>query len=249
MNELPPLAPPPENPTGVTKPASKGMSGCVKALLIVVGLFACAMLAIGIFVWQLVSWINNTTELQPATYPPIMLSAGEKEDVQRVLEALSSAKTNGTEFDEYVTPTVFNGALEQIFEGERAKGKKDVPVAMRFALTPDAITTRFTAIVTAEKAGKTDLPADTPLYVNVEGAFDIEIEDGRLKSAEIKSVKVGSKDTPWLINWVVKQKLKESRDLAKVNADEENNPLRAVKLLKREGDRIHIVLNGKKIPE
>jgi len=238
-----PVFPPPPGPT-------KGMSGCLKLLLIVAGILAFFMLIVGIVVWQVVSWVTNMVQPQPVAFAPMTLSAGEQEDVQRILQGLNDAKQKGLEFDEYLTPQVFNGTLERLLQGERDKGKQDVPVGVRGAIEGGAMRVQFSAKAdqkALETAGKQN--ATTPFYVNGEVTFDLEIADGQAKVVKLESLKLGGRQAPAILMWIIRKQVDEALKLQNVKKGNGENPFGAVKVLKREGDRLHLVLDGKKIPD
>lgn len=243
-NQAPaPVFPPPPAP-------SKGMSGCLKALLIVAGILAFFMLVVGIVVWQVVSWFANMVQTEPVTYAPLALSAGEQEDVQRILVGLNDAKQKAQEFDEYVTPQVFNGVVEKILQGERDKGKKDVPLGLRGGFDGGSIKLQVSAKADQKQldtAGKQN--ATIPYYVNAEAIFDLEIVDGEAKAVKIQSLKLGGREAPTVLHWIIRNQLDEELKKHKNQKGKGENPFGAVKLLKREGDRLHLVLDGKKMPD
>lgn len=226
------------------------MSGCLKILLIVAGFLAFCVLVVGIFVWQFVSWVQNMVVPTPTAFAPLALSAGEKEDVQRVIQGLTDAKQKRQEFDEYVTPSVFNGVLEQILQDERKKGKQDVPLGVRIGFEGGSMTFKFSAVANAEQlnaAGKQG--ATTPYYMNGEAAFDLEVVDGEPKAVKIERLKLGGRETPSVVMWFLRKTLDEELKKNKLRDANGKNPFEAVKLLKREGDRLHVILDGRKIPD
>jgi len=238
-----PIYPPPPGPT-------KGMSGCLKLLLVVAGILAFLMLIVGIVVWQVVSWFSNMVQPQPVTYAPLTLSAGEQEDVQRILQGLTEAKQKGMEFDEYVTPQVFNGVVERILQGERDKGKKDVPLGFRGSFDGTAMKVQLSAVADQKQldtAGKQN--ATIPYYVNGEATFDLEVADGEAKSIKVQSLKLGGREAPAILMWVIRTQVDEALKQQKIKNKNGENPFGAVKVLKREGDRLHLVLDGKKMPD
>jgi len=246
----PPIAPAPHPAFPPPAKPAQGMSGCLKALLIVAGFLAFCMLIVGIVVWQIVSWLSNMVQPAPVTFAPLTLSAGEQEDVQRILQGLTDAKQKGQEFDEYVTPTVFNGVLDKILQGERDKGKKDVPLGVRAGFDGGSMKIQFSAVADQKQldtAGKQG--ATIPYYMNGEATFDLEIADGEAKKIKVQSLKLGGREAPALIMWVIRTQLDEALKQQNVKKSNGENPFGAVKLLKREGDRLHLVLDGKKMPD
>jgi hypothetical protein len=244
-----PLAPPPPSQQPAPK---KKTSGCLKALLIVVGAVAICMIITGVIVYRAVTWLTQAPQPAPAVYAPLQLSDGEQEDINRIISSIEQAKNkNGVVEETSITPAVFNGVIEKILEGERFKHpeKQDIPLALRGGFVNNQMHLKFTTQMTPEQIKAQNLPSSTPLYINAEAVFNIEIVEGEIKQLSVDRVVIGGKDAPFL--WrlftnhfidVVRQenqKLKSSPD----------NPLAAIKLLKREGDRLHLVLDGKKMRE
>lgn len=256
-NAAGPLAPPsspvsgPVGPAGFPPPPKpSGMSGCLKVLLIVAGFLALLMLLIGILVWQTVSWVQNIAQPTPITFPALTPSAGEQEDIQRVLQGLNDAKQKGQEFDEYMTPAVFNGVLDRILQGERAKGKPEVPLGVRGSFVGDAIKLELSTQAdqkALEAAGKQG--SATPYYVNAEAVFKLEIVDNEAKAIELKQLKVGGRDAPGILMWVIRKQTEAFMLESKNLKNRPDNPFGAIKLLRREGERLHLILDGKKMPD
>jgi hypothetical protein len=233
MDQINPQSSPPPQPRPV-------MSGCLKALLVVAAILVVAMLALGFVVWRTVSWLQNAVTPTPVTAAPLNLSAGEKEDVQRVARGLHEAKMNKTEFDEYMTPAVFNGVFEQILKGEKEKGKKG-PEFLRVEFDGENIKVKTCA--------QNEDTSQGVQYWNGEAVFQLEIKDGEVKQAELAKLFGNGREAPSVIMWIVRNALKQKLEEQKTRVGKDENPLGAIRLLKREKDRIHLVLDGKKIKD
>jgi hypothetical protein len=245
-----PLAPPPLQPLQDSKP--KKTSGCLKALLIVVGAVVICMIIVGTMVYRAVSWLTHAPQPTPAIYEPLKLSEGEQEDVNRILVSLDQAKKKDSIVEETsITPEVFNGVIEKILEGERLKHpeKKDIPLALRGGFTGNQMHLKFTAPITDEQAKAQNLPTGTPLYVNAEAVFNIEIVEGEIKQLTVDRVAIGGKDAPFLWRLFTNQLIEMTRQENQKLKKSPDNPLAAIKLLKREGDRLHLIIDGKKLRE
>ncbi|HYG78277.1 MAG TPA: hypothetical protein VEK08_24960 [Planctomycetota bacterium] len=220
--------------------------GCFKFFLIIAGACAFAFLICGILVWQSVSWLKNAPDPVPATYEPLKLSGGEQEDVERVIIEIEKAKNAGKLYEDYVTPAVFNGLFEKIFEGERLKGKKDVPLAFRVGLVDkDKLSLKFTSPIVDQPS-----PDGKPLYINAEIDFEVEIVDGELRKAKVHRLHLRKREAPLLsrmvVNWFVDQaRMGTFKD--KQGEDQMKEGLKSIKLLKRDGARIHFILDGKEM--
>lgn len=232
----------------VQPPPQKSSFGCLKILAILAGVIALVLVVIVVLVWQTISWVKNAPETTMATYPPLQLSAGEKEDVDRIITKLWAAQPNKAIVDEYVSPEVFNGVMEKIIEEERKKSanKSDQPAYVRGGFNgPDMelkITTPFT-----------DASTKQTQYVNVDIIFDCEIEDGKFKQLEVKQLLVHDAPPPFIarsyINMITKAL--QQGNMQQVNAQNgQKNPLEGlevIKQLKREGNKVHFVIDGSKM--
>jgi hypothetical protein len=248
MNDQPtvPSQPTPGIPPSPIVQPKQSMSGCLKVFLWVAGFLAFIFLIIAILVWQSISWLKNAPESKIATYPALKMSPGEEEDINRVIAAIEQAKARDGLCEEYITANVFNGLLEKILEGDRAKGKKDVPLFLRAALAEDnKLELKVTQpMKDGEKAGD-----GSPLYVNVEVVFQLEIVDGELRQANVDKLVLRGREAPFLSRVVVNQVVKGIKAESQQNKNSKDNKLAAIKLLRRDGERIHIILDGKKLRE
>ncbi|HYF52433.1 MAG TPA: hypothetical protein VEJ63_23705 [Planctomycetota bacterium] len=227
-------------------PQKKSGIGCLGILAIIAGVMAVVMLIVGILVWQAISWVKNAPESTIAVAEPLNLSEGEKEDVARIVRALTTAGHEDKTIDESVTPRVFNGVIEFIMKEEEKKNnrKPDDAVAFRSDFKGDVMRIRVTVPAKDMDTGQ----LKQGMYLNVDCEADLEIVDGEFTKLDVKRVALGGKDAPLVarmfINWGVtgmKQAAKQAKADPTKNPD---NPLRVIKLLKREGDRLHVVLDG-----
>lgn len=228
----------------------KKSSGCLKVFLIVAGVVVFCILVVGIMIYQSVSWLSNAPETSATVYPPLTFSEGEQEDIDRVIVSVDQAKRKQTVVEETsITPAVFNGVIQRILDGERAKHpqKKDIPLAIRGDFDSGQMHLKITMPVPPEKAPKGS--PKSPLFINGEAWFNIEIVEGEIKQLSIDRILIRGKDAPFLarvfLNHFIDIARQENQRLKK----SPENPLSAIKLLKREGDRLHIILDGKRMFE
>jgi hypothetical protein len=221
-----------------------------------VGAFLAAIVVI--LIWQSVSWLKNAAEPNMAQYEPLTMSLGEEEDVNRVINGINEAKQNGTVYDEYITPRVFNGALQKIIAGEQRKGKAkpDALLAARGAFVNDHLYLRVTVPKTDEAGGQPQ-PQNAPAailpqgrYINAEATFDLEIVEGEIIRAKVHTLVLRGREAPWLSRMVFNRffigGLKENSHKLK---NDPANPFWAIKMLRREGDRLHVMLDGARMRE
>jgi hypothetical protein len=209
---------------------------------------ALLLLVFGILVWQSIAWVKNAPEPKMATYAPLQLSDGEKEDVDRIVTKLWTAQKDKALFDEYVSPEVFNGVMEKIIEGERKKNNKtDQPAYFRGGFSGNDYELKVTMPVTDASTKETQ-------YFNVDIIFDCEIEDGKFKQLELKQFLMHDQPPPLFarlyINTIVKAVQQGSTQASVQQGQNQKNPfdeLKFIKQIKREGNKVHFVLDGAKM--
>src|SRR5437764_1476148 len=105
------------------KPGSS-LGCCILKIVAVLGAVALVIgLGIGFMLWRAASWLAQMPEPAPAQHPPLVISAGEQEDVDRVRVRLDTVKQDKSVVDETVTPIILNGVIDALFQQERAKNK------------------------------------------------------------------------------------------------------------------------------
>jgi hypothetical protein len=236
------------------------MSGCLKLFLAGLGAVAFITIIIGLLIWQSVSWLMNAAEPVAAQVAPLKLSEGEQEDVLRIIQRVNAAKATGELVEEYLTPTVFNGVMEKTLETDRVKGKKDVPLWVRgsFAGTTDMQLQMTIPMEQTQPPPATPVPAQpanqppTPpqkMYINTDVTFQLVVVDGAIEKAHIDSVILRGRQAPLLPRWVLSYFVDQLRTKTQQQRNAPNNRLAPVKLLRRDGDRLHVILDGKKLKE
>jgi len=216
--------------------------GCLKIILVAAGVCAFLFVIIVVLVWQSVNWLKNAPDPIPVVYTPLKLSGGEQEDIDRVMIEIEKAKQTEKLYEDYVTPAVLNGFFEKVFEGERLKGKKNVPSGLRAELVDnDKMGLKFTSVA----EGNTT-PDGKPLYINAEAVFELEIVDGQIQKVNLDRLFLRKREAPLLSRMVVNYYLNQFREgKLKEQNGKPDEGLQAIKLLKRDGDRIHFILDGK----
>ncbi len=221
-------------------PRPSSSSGCLRALLWILGVFVFGIIILALLIWQSVSWLKNAPERTAATYPPLQLSGGEKEDVDRVMQGIQQAKNKDSLLEEYITPAVFNGLMEKLLEHERAKGKAEVPLTVRGALAENNQLRIQMTVPTKQES--------TELFINADAVFRVEVVDGEIKDIGVSKLILRGRETPLLARWVVNMGVEGVKQSTKQDKGEVHR-LKGIKLLKRDGDRLHFILDGKAIRE
>ena len=220
-----------------TDEKKKSSCGCcfLKVVGVVVALALIAGAVVGYFAVQSGKWIESAQESSPAVYPPLAVSAGEQEDVQRLLQRINTAKTDKSVIDETISATVFNGVVDKIIQGEKDKGKEPDMDVFRLGVEGDHFTLSATKKV-KDKLGATK-------YANVKASIDCEIEDGKFNRLDIQKVVAGGQEAPFAVKSFMAFMVEGFKKGVNDNTSPEARKFKGFKLLKREGERIHIIID------
>lgn len=228
------------------KPKSKSSCGCcflkILAVCFVLGLIVAGV--VGYFIVNTASWFTTAVETTPAIYAPLNIAAGEQQDVERVIQKLQAGKAQKEVIDETISPTVFNGIVEQIIQGEKDKGKSNDLEAFRLGLDGDHFQVALTT-----KTQNPDKSNPGQGYFNIKSSFDLEIEDGKIVNINIQKLTAGGKEAPTIIRFGLNKVLETIRDGTNKEAEKNMKKLTFIKLLKRDGDRLHVVLDPTKFDQ
>jgi len=223
-----------ENPND--NPKKKSSCGC--CFLKVLGVFVALVLVVGIivgyFVNQTMKWAEKTKESTPVAYAPLVIAPGEQEDVESIIQRIHNAKKDKSVIDVTVSPNVFNGVIDKISGFEREKGKEPDFEAFRLGLEGEHFTLSATKKI--KEGGEQK-------YVNVQLTFDCEIEDGHINTLTAHKIIAGGNEAPGIVktflSFAVDKFVKGVND----GTTPEARKLNVFKLVKREGDRVHIILD------
>jgi hypothetical protein len=219
--------------------------GCLRWLMLGAGIMGIILAALGVLMIQSVNWVKNAPEPAIAVYPKIEMSSADAALVQRIWSSLQAAKKNNAIIDEQISPDVFNALFEKIIEEDRKKGKigKDAQVLARLAFDGGATRLRVSAPARDLDTGK-ELPG---MYYNAEAAFDFEVEDGVLKDLTFHKLLLKNTEPPFLARRLIYRHIEELKRMSALDKDAPSNDLAMFKLLKRSGDKLHVVIDGKKL--
>jgi|GEM_PF-5661866 len=227
-----------------TQPEQKkasGCSGCLKALMAFAAIIVFSGIVIGFLFWQSYNWVDANTETVAVQYPGLNLIPSEDAEASRLLQLLVVAGDTGAEFDERVTPKMFNAVLLKIREAEGKNNlppKVGEPQALFLSFAENGYAVKLTIPVQPKKPG-------VPAFLNAEIFFNLDIENGKFKEIEVKDVKLHGQSAPMVARLFMKQEI----DKLYQRQETPENPLAAIKLLRRENDKIHLILDGRKLKE
>ncbi len=235
-----------DDPNIKTKP--KSSCGCcvlkIFALCFVLFLVVCGVF--GYYFFNTVNWVTSAAQPVAASYTPLNTAPGEKEDADRVILKLQTIKNNKEVVDETITTAVFNGIMDKVIQDEKAKnaakGKSEGLEALRLTTDGD----HFGLALTSKYISKD--PKNNPgalMYLNINATFDLEIEDGQITKAHIEKLVAGGQEAPAVVKFAFNLVLKSIRDGTNTNKDIDKavEKLHFIKLLKRDGDRLHVILD------
>jgi hypothetical protein len=242
--------PPSADPAMPPLPQKKRGISCMGIIAIFSGIFAVLLLIVGILVWQAVSWIKNAPEATMSITDKVKLEPGEEEDANRIIHEIDDvSKKKGNLIDESTTLNVLNGIVQFIIEEEAKKSpqKPDNAIAARFALKGDGYNAKV--VMPARDA---DTGAVIPgMFLNIDVDFDAEIVDGKFTKLEVHRFALGNKEAPLAARVFLYFGAKGMRE-GKVDDDKQKDfqdGMKAIRLLKREGERIHLIVDGKQAAE
>jgi len=228
----------------VTQPPStpKSSLGCclLKIFLALFFMFVIAVCVVLYNVYRVGSWVAGALEETPATFEKLSISDGEQQDITRILQELQPGQANAKLVDERITPNVFNGVLDGIIQGEKNKGKRNELEGLRGGLDGEHLSLSFSKETTTDKGDHG--------YINGKASLDLEIEDGVIKQAQVNSLNLGGREAPWTVLFAVNNfALKKLIDPDDTQTMQKTSGLHFIKLLKRDGDRLHIIVDPSQI--
>lgn len=223
-------------------PKRRGMSlGCQ----IILGI--CAVLALIVIVlvisgYNAVQWMQQGAEATPASYPKVELTAAEEIELQGLLVTLDRAQRNGNTFDATFAPKLLNEFVRRELQKQKDAGTNEIE-GFEITSVGDGIRVRLTV----KDKGSSQ-------YVNLDITGDLSLDDRKF-DGRVDSVKLAGREAPWLVMWFVRTWISAAKG---GNFKIENDPqaqkkldefLAKHKLLKREGDKFHVILDGARLKE
>lgn len=224
------------------KPGSS-VGCCVLKIAAVLGVIALiAGAGVAVMMWRAYSWVEQMPEAAPANHPPLVISEGEREDVNRVKLNLQTAQPDQTILDETVTPIVLNGVIDAVLAEMRAQNKNVQAQTVRAGFDGELMKVEATWKV-VDKQGQQK-------YLNFLATFDLEIEEGKITKLELHKFAAAGREAPMLVRFVINQTLRAFKEGINSKKTPEAKKLEVVKLLRREsGDRLHVILDKTKFQQ
>ncbi|MBI3830117.1 MAG: hypothetical protein HY291_11405 [Planctomycetes bacterium] len=227
---------------GAQPPAKKGFgTGCKVAL----GCFSVVLLivlVVAVIFVNALSWVTNGRETASAPYTSPTLTDSQQSELGKIRADHKKAYATQADWDVVFTPELFNTFVASEIKKKKADGsfKKGEAEGVDIRFDGQDIVIR-TTYEDQEKGG----------YYNVELRGDPHFENGKFLG-RVDSIKLADKEAPWLARKFVDMAIDAARkgELKTEKGPHANeNPFEGIKLLRREGDKIHIIILGGKVPQ
>src|SRR5262249_48135058 len=153
--------------------------------------------------------------------------------------------------DETITPMILNGLIERILQEAIAKNKEIEGTTVRLGFEGEHMKAEVTWKAHDKQSGQVH-------YFNFSTLFDAEVQEGKITKLELHNFSAGGREAPFLVRMVISFMVTGFKELVNNGANNPNNDpklrqqvksFEALKLLKREGDRLHIVVDPSKFQE
>ncbi len=227
----PAAAPPPAQGSAAKTGCKFGcgmLLGCLGLILLVIVILVISFV-------NMVNWFKNGIEPSPAVYAEPDLTLRQRAQLTKIHIEHRLAYETGTEWDVEFEPTLFNA-----FIAEQIQKKKDEGTYVE----GEELAGLEILFVGSDTVIRASIPADKG-YLNLELRGDPWIERGEFRG-KLDEIKLAGEDAPWMVTSFVDAAL----DQAKKEARRGNggSGLEAIKLLRREGDDIHIIFEAGQVP-
>lgn len=232
--------PPGESKPWGMPPKRRGMSFGCQIVLVVCGLLALTVIALVISTYNAVQWMQQGVEATPTQYPAVELAPAEEMDLVSHQVTFDRAQRNGNDFDATFTPKLFNEFLRREAKKKKEAWENDPFEGGDVTFLDDGIKFRAT------------WKDPNNQYVNLIVTGDFAIEEGIVR-ARLDTLKLAGRDAPWVAMWIARKALSaaESGQFTKNGKPDPHYERfkKMFKLLKREGDKIHVILDGDALKE
>jgi hypothetical protein len=185
-------------------------------------------------VYRTKSWIENGAESTPAALPQVRLSAEEEQGVNGTRASYEASYREKKDFDAVLTPAQFNCIVEDQIRNERAAGKQPGIEALQLAFEGRETVVRGAAPA-RERPG---------MYHNFEVRGEVAIDHGHA-AWSLGAIRLRGQEPPWAAlvaaRIAIGKKLAEQEELF---AKGQDSLFGRIKLLRREGDKVHLIFDG-----
>jgi len=195
------------------------------------------VLIVLLFAWQahrIKTWVENGVESTPASFPTPRLSADEQRTVDDLYRDYEQHYVQKKDLDILLSTGQFNHMVAENIAKQKARGNFVQMEALQVAFEGPQTVFR----------GSAPVPDQPGMFFNFEvrGAFAIENQKA---SWRIDDIRLHGQDGPMGTKAILQGLLRKGFDEQEQrHAQGQDSIFRRVKLLRREGDQIHAILNG-----
>ena len=225
------------HPTSSTPQKSGLGMGC--KILLGIGLFSLALVIIAvIMVVNTVNWVKNAPQAQPAVYSNAPLNPQQKGELFKIHMDHRAAYAAKKDLEISFTTELANAWIAEEIRKNKKGGQPNEAEGADVRFDGDKTVIRFTV---KQPDGK---------FLNFEVRGEPSFENGVFKG-NVEQIKMAGQEPPllarmWLNAFVDAAKRGEFKDPDKPNA---KSPFEALKLVRREGDRIRVIIDGNHVPD
>lgn len=209
--------------------------GCFwKTLITIVVLLISVALLFLLQASRIKSWVDNGVESAPATLPTPQLSAEEQRKIEDLYRNYEQHSIQKKDLDVLLTTDQFNHMVAENIAKQKARGNKTQLEALQVAFEGPQTVFR----------GSAPVPDRPNAYFNFEfrGLFAIE---NMKASWKVDDIRLHGQDGPLGTVAILQGLLRKGfEEQERRHAQGQDSIFRRIKLLRREGDMIHAILNG-----
>jgi hypothetical protein len=206
-----------------------------KGLLIFLGLF---LVVVFFLIWQAYCvklWLEHGAESTAAILPAPRLTTEEEDGLRRLYASYETCCREKKDFEALVTPEQLNRFLADMIRKEKSEGKTTKLEAFHLAFEGREIILRGTAAV----------PQQPGSLYNFEVRGDMAVDRGQV-TWRLDTLRLHDVSAPWAAMFMARREIaKGLKAQEALYAEGQDSLPSRVRLLRREGEKVHVVLEGK----
>lgn len=183
------------------------------------------------------NWFEQNAEQAPVQYATPTLTAEEEQGLEKFFWQYWKAYKEKSDLEVAFTPQQFNAfVMREVAKKKKAgTAKSQDAEAFQAAFEGERLVVRIA------------LPGKSGMFLNFEARGNLTLENRRV-TWSLDALTLGGKEAPWLALFIVRQEMKTLVEAYEQGSGNPKNPFESFKLLRREGERIHLIADGKLLP-
>jgi hypothetical protein len=210
-------------------------TGCQVVLGLALLFLVIVVVGVGLVIHSL-AWFGNAAQKTPAQYPAPELSTSEELELRSLGAQYRVCYDEKKDFEIRFSPNQLNAFVER----EIARKKRND------SLGPEEPVAFHVWFEKNQTVLKLSIPSEDGNYINMEMGGDIMVRNGRLH-VRLGKLKLGDQEAPWLVMQVFRYLASQLSKGEAKNSPELDDFLKRVKLLERDGEKIHLIMDGKSL--